>query len=81
MSSDEQPIQLALTEEQQEMIHKLTGEHANVLELVLGADGTSGTGCGIQFNWRVSLDSGIPRQQWSFRKVTPPPIADGGASA
>lgn len=65
--SDEQPIQLPLTEEQQELIHRLTGEHANVLELALGqADGTSGTGRGISFNWRISVDSGIPRQQWTF---------------
>jgi hypothetical protein len=49
------------------MIHRLTGEHANVLELVLGkGDGSSGTGRGINFNWRISVDSGIPRQQWTF---------------
>jgi hypothetical protein len=65
--SDEQPIQLPLTEEQQELIHRLTGEHANVLELALGTgDGSSGTGRGINFNWRISVDSGIPRQQWTF---------------
>lgn len=49
--SDEQPIQLPLTEEQQELIHRLAGEHANVLELALGTgDGSSGTGRGINFN-------------------------------
>jgi len=63
------------------MIHKLTGEHANVLELLLGADGASGTGCGIQFNWRISVDSGIPRQQWTFRKAAPPPASGEGTSA
>ena len=65
--SDEQPIQIPLTEEQQALIHRMTGEHANVLELLLGGgDGTAGTGRGINFNWRVSVDSGIPRQQWTF---------------
>ena len=29
--NDDQPSQLPLTEEQQELIHRLTGEHANVL--------------------------------------------------
>ena len=65
--TDEQPIQLPLTQEQQELIHRLTGEHASVLELALGqGDAVSGTGRGINFNWRVSVDSGIPRQQWTF---------------
>ena len=49
--SDDQPIQLPLTEEQQELIHRLTGEHANVLELAFGpGDGSSGTGRAITFN-------------------------------
>jgi hypothetical protein len=34
MGSDEPPIQLPLTEEQQELLHRVTGEHAVVLELV-----------------------------------------------
>ena len=67
MTSPEQPIQLPLTEEQQELIHRLTGEHANILELAVEpGDGTSGTGQAIRFNWRISVDSGIPRQQWVF---------------
>ena len=33
MSNPEPTIQLPLTAEQQELIHRLTGEHANVLEL------------------------------------------------
>ena len=79
--SDEQPIQLSLTEEQQELIHRLTGEHANVLELALGTDdGSSGTGRGINFNWRISVDSGIPRQQWTFG-VPKRPASDPGGSA
>jgi hypothetical protein len=65
MSSAERPIQLPLTEEQQELIHRMTGEHAQVLEIVPdSSDGTSGSGRGLRFNWRISVDSGIPRQQW-----------------
>ena len=53
LMTDEQPIQLPLTQEQQELIHRLTGEHANVLELALDqGDGVSGTARGITFNWR-----------------------------
>ena len=78
MSDEELPIQLPLTAEQQELIHRLTGEHANVLELQVGqADGTSGTARAINFNWRISVDSGIPRQQWAFRAVRPPASDQG----
>jgi hypothetical protein len=73
MSTDEEPIQLPLTEEQQELIHRLTGEHAFALELV-----PDGTGRGLQFNWRISVDSGIPRQQW-LRAVKPPPTPGSDA--
>ncbi|HET7240293.1 MAG TPA: hypothetical protein VFI77_03985 [Gemmatimonadales bacterium] len=79
MSAD-QPIQLHLTPEQQELIRRLTGEHANVLELALGqGDGSSGTGHGINFNWRISVDSGIPRQQWTFG-LPKRPAPDPGSS-
>jgi hypothetical protein len=82
MSSAEPPIQLSLTAEQQEMIHRLTGEHANVLELALNTnDGSSGTGRGLCFNWRVSVDTGIPRQQWILGGAQRGPVSDSGASA
>jgi hypothetical protein len=82
MSSAEQPIQLPLTEEQQELIHRLTGEHANVLELAPDpGDATSGKGRGLCFNWRISVDSGIPRQQWILGGVLRRPPSDEGPSA
>ena len=82
MSSPESPIQLPLTAEQQELIHRLTGEHANVLELALDpSDGSSGTGCGLRFSWRVSIDTGIPRQQWVLGGASRRPASDSGASA
>ena len=80
MSSDDLPIQLPLTPEQQEMIHRLTGEHANVLELAVEpGDGSSGTGHGLRFNWRISVDSGIPRQQWALGIPPRRPAPDSGA--
>jgi hypothetical protein len=81
MSDADQPIQLPLTEEQQELIHRVTGEHAYILEIVPDTtDKRSGTGCGLRFNWRISVDSGIPRQQWILNSK-PRRAPDEGASA
>jgi hypothetical protein len=66
----------------QELIHRLTGEHANVLELAPDADdASSGQGRGLRFNWRVSVDSGIPRQQWILGGKPPRPAPDEGPPA
>ena len=76
--SGELPIQLPLTKEQQEMIHKITGEHVNILELAPNSgDASSGTGRGLNFNWRISVDSGIPRQQWILGNMPRRPASDG----
>ena len=78
MSNPESPIQLPLTEEQQALILRITGEHASLLELVPDqADGSSGTGRGLSFNWRISVDSGIPRQQWILGAMKRPPASGG----
>ena len=56
------------------MIHRVTGEYVNFLQLAPNAgDASSGTGRGVDFNWRISVDSGIPRQQWvkAFKPPTP----------
>ena len=81
MSSAEQPIELPLTKEQQELIHRITGEHAAILALTPNStDGRSGTVSALHFNWRISVVSGIPRQQWVLRPVRRP-AADGGSPA
>jgi hypothetical protein len=81
-TSPQPPIQLQLTEEQQALIHKVTGEHASILELMPDpSDGSSGEGHGLHFGWRLSADSGIPRQQWVLGRRAPPPAPDEGASA
>jgi hypothetical protein len=73
MTDHQPPIQLQLTEEQQALIHRITGEHASMLELRPDpSDGTSGEGRGLNFGWRLSVDSGIPRQQWIVGRQTPP---------
>jgi hypothetical protein len=81
MGSDEPPIQLPLTEEQQELLHRVTGEHAVVLELVPDpSDPTSGTARGLSFSWRISLGTGTPRQQWILREVPAPAQEQGNPS-
>jgi hypothetical protein len=82
MTSSQPPIQLQLTEEQQAMIHRITGEHAQVLELIPDpGTGSSGEGRGLNFGWRLSVDSGIPRQQWVLGRPAAPPAPDEGVSA
>jgi hypothetical protein len=82
VTSPQPPIQLQLTEEQQALIHRVTGEHAQMLELIPDpGDGSAGEGRGLHFGWRLSVDSGIPRQQWVLGRPAPPPAPDEGASA
>jgi hypothetical protein len=82
MNDAELPIQLPLTEEQQELIHKLTGEHAQVLEIVPDpSDASSGEGCGLRFKWRLSATTGIPRQMWVSGGAAPRGAPDKDASA
>ncbi|MFL5496072.1 MAG: hypothetical protein ACJ8DC_16935 [Gemmatimonadales bacterium] len=65
MASPDQLIQIPLTDEQQALIRRLSGQFAQVLELTPDpADGASGAGRGLQFRWRLSTATGIPRQQW-----------------
>jgi hypothetical protein len=62
MSHPIEPIQIPLTKEQQELIRQHSGQSAETLEVVPDpAD--SGPGRGLQFNWRLSVDTGIPGQQ------------------
>ncbi len=80
--SDPQPlIQLQLTEEQREILHRVTGEHVAAIELTPDqSDASSGTGRGLRFAWRISVDTGIPRQQWILGGRVSPPAPDEGAS-
>ena len=74
MADPKPPIQIHLTKEQQALIHSITGEHAQMLELTPDpGDGSSGEGRALNFGWRLSVDSGIPRQQWILGRQPPPP--------
>jgi hypothetical protein len=75
------PIQLPLTDEQQALIRRLSGQHVQVLELVPDAiDGATGAGQGLNFRWRLSVATGIPRQAWDFGDRSRPPASDSGSS-
>jgi hypothetical protein len=81
MSNPISPILLQLTEEQQALVHRLSGQHLQVLELTPDADdATSGTGRAVQFRWRKSVASGIPRQKWETAASQPAPDEDTEAS-
>jgi len=81
MDGTAQPIQIQLTEEQQQLIKRLSGQFAQVLELTPDATGApAGEGRGLQFRWRLSVTSGIPRQQWG-PGGRPPADAGGDPSA
>jgi hypothetical protein len=80
MNKPAAPFLLQLTEEQQALIHRLSGQHAQVLELTPDAgDLSSGTGRSVQFRWRKSVASGIPRQRWEAAET--PGDDSGGASS
>ena len=73
MDESAQTIQIPLTPEQQEMIRRLSGQFAQMLELVPETgDGASGQGRGLQFRWRLSVATGIPRQKWGRAARTLP---------
>jgi hypothetical protein len=66
MDDAPEPIHIELTEEQQQLIRRLSGQFAKVLELTPDpADAAAGAGRGLQFRWRLSVASGIPRQVWN----------------
>ena len=65
MDAAPEPIHIELTEEQQQVIRRLSGQFAKVLELTPDpSDAAAGAGRGLQFRWRLSVASGIPRQVW-----------------
>ncbi len=75
------PIQIPLTEEQQALIQRLSGQHVQVLELTPDpSDRATGAGHGLNFRWRLSVATGIPRQLWDFGKRSQAPAAGSDSS-
>jgi hypothetical protein len=79
MDGAAETIQIPLTEEQQQLIRRLSGQFAQVLELTPDASGSAGAGRGLQFRWRLSIATGIPRQQWGVGGDPAKPADDPSA--
>lgn len=70
MADESEEIVLELTPEQQAVVRRLSGQKAQILQLSLSADGTlEGVGRGLNFRWRLSQATGIPRQVWGSEKA------------
>jgi hypothetical protein len=72
--SDGEPVRLVLTAEQRELIHRVSGQHVEALEIDPD-DHRSDTGL-LRFLWRRSEATGIPRQKWVRDDESSPPQAN-----
>jgi hypothetical protein len=62
MSQEAEPVRIVLTPEQRELVHRMSGQHIEAIELESDEpDKPSGV---LRFLWRRSASTGIPRQQW-----------------
>ena len=59
----EQPVRIVLTPEQQETLHRLSGQHVEAIEVT--PDDVKQGGGPLRFLWRLSAATGIPRQAWA----------------
>jgi CRISPR/Cas system CMR-associated protein Cmr1 (group 7 of RAMP superfamily) len=62
--AEEEPVRLVLTEEQREMVRRLSGQHVEAIELEPD-DAKSSQGV-LRFFWRLSAATGIPRRAWAL---------------
>jgi hypothetical protein len=58
-----QPLQIVLTPEQREQIHRASGQFVDSIEVV--PDDSKKNEGTLKFRWRLSAASGIPRQMWA----------------
>jgi hypothetical protein len=72
--ADDEPVRIVLTPEQREVIHRLSGQNIDAIELT--PDGSDKTGGVLKFLWRLSAATGIPRQQWVKSVPLPPQKTD-----
>ena len=59
--SREELILIVLTPEQREMVHRVSGQHVEAIEVMSSEPHHDGV---LRAHWRLSAASGIPRQQW-----------------
>ena len=72
MADQSEELVLELTPEQQALVRRHSGQHAQILQLTFPEEGTQeGVGRGLHFRWRLSQATGIPRQVWDSIKAEP----------
>lgn len=60
--SQEEPVRLLLTPGERELVHRLSGQHVEVIELE--PDEAGAENGVLKLLWGLSAASGIPRQIW-----------------
>ena len=73
--AEEEPVRIVLTDEQREVVRRLSGQHVEAIELK--AEDSQAKGGVMRFLWRLSGATGIPRQAW----VTDDESQDGGGKS
>jgi hypothetical protein len=58
----DEPVILVLTPEQRQIVHRVSGQHVEAIELMPNEPvHDNGT---LRAHWRLSAATGIPRQKW-----------------
>lgn len=77
--SGDKPVRIPLTPEQQEQLHRLSGQRIDAIE-VEPEDAKKGGGP-LRLLWRLSAATGIPRRAWMKDDQAPPPAPGGGSES
>jgi hypothetical protein len=72
--AEDQPVRIVLTPEQREVVHRLSGQNIDAIELM--PDASSKSGGPLRLLWRLSAATGIPRQAWLKSDTASRPKAD-----
>lgn len=62
--TDQEPVRIVLTEEQRNLVRRLSGQHVEAIELE--ADDAKASTGPLKFRWRLSAATGIPRRAWEL---------------
>ncbi|HEX6807908.1 MAG TPA: hypothetical protein VF118_07960 [Gemmatimonadaceae bacterium] len=62
--ADQEPVRIVLTEEQRNLVKRLSGQHVEAIELE--AEDAQPSAGPLRFRWRLSAATGIPRRAWEF---------------
>ena len=68
--AEPEPVRIVLTKEQRELLHRVSGQHVDAIELT--PDNEQRNSGPLQFRWRLSASTGIPRQVWDKAESAAP---------